>query len=268
MIWCDEPLGVNAVWEEIESYFHGEERVRAGEVVFDVGANIGLFSLAAHLQSEGGAHIWSFEPVPSTCHVLETNARAFDPRQTHWRTLRLGLGEKDEIAVLHHFPRVSVLSGRFRDAAQAKGELNEILAGDRIGAPFEFANVLPRALRRIVGRVVGAYLLRTQPVATQFWSLSSALSKLHVERIDWLKIDVEGAELDVLRGVNQSDWPRIKRVICEMESPAMLAQASELLQRAGFSVETRDNTVIQGQHLKLLFARRDSATEQNKESTV
>ncbi len=255
-LWCDEPLGVGAVWDEIESYFPDGQGVRAGETVFDVGANIGLFSLAAFRQSGGKAHIWSFEPIPSTCAIVEANARRFDPQEKQWHTIRAGLGKQNEIAVLNHFPRLSVLSGRFRGAEQARRELDEFLSQDRVGAPFEFANAFPVSVRRVSGRFVGSFLLQTRPVAAQIWTLSSALQKLEVERVDWLKIDVEGAELDVLRGVEENDWPRIGRIVCEIESAAMLDEAVTLLEKVGFTVEVRDNEIMQGQELKIVFARR------------
>lgn len=244
------------MWDEIESYFLDGEGVRAGEVVFDVGANIGLFSLAAFRQSQGKALIWSFEPIPSTCAIVEANARDNDPEEKQWHTVRAGLGKANEIAVLNHFPRLSVLSGRFRGAEQAKREMDEFLSQPRVGAPFEFANVFPVPVRRALGRGIGAFLLQTRPVAAQIWTLSSALKKFNVQRVDWLKIDVEGAELDVLRGVEENDWPRIGRIVCEIESTAMLNEAISLLESAGFTVDVRDNDIMQGQELKIVFARR------------
>ena len=255
-IWCDQPLGVDLVWDEMASYFPGEDRVREGDVVFDVGANIGLFSLLSWRQSQGKAHIYSFEPVPSTFAILQANARFFETKETHWHSVRAGLGTQNEIAVLHYFPRMSVLSGRVRDAKQARRELDDALSQDHIGAPLEFANILPRPVRRVLGRLVGSWVLKTRPIAAPIWTLSGALERLNVERVDWLKVDVEGAELDVLRGVDERDWARIARVVCETESLALLEEATALLERAGFFVEVRDNSVIQGQHLKLLFARR------------
>ena len=256
-IWCDEPWGVGTVWNEITAYFLSGESVSAGEVVFDVGANIGLFSLAAFRQSEGRARIWSFEPIPSTCAILEANARRFDPEQSQWHTVRAGLGERNEIAVLHYFPRLSVLSGRHRNAARAKHEFDEVLSQERIGEPLEFINAVPRPLRRSLGRAIGFIVLRTRPVAAQIWTLSDALKKLKVEQVDWLKVDVEGAELDVLRGVDERDWPRIRRVVCELESSEMGEEATILLQNAGFRVEMQQNPIIRGEHLKLLFAWRE-----------
>lgn len=43
-------------------------------------------------------------------------------------------------------------------------------------------------------------------------TVSALISELSLERVDLLKIDVEGAELDVLRGIDQKDWPTIRQV--------------------------------------------------------
>ena len=52
--------------------------VRAGDIVFDVGAHFGYFSLLfAHLAGPQGRVI-AFEPTPSTFAILETNARRSD----------------------------------------------------------------------------------------------------------------------------------------------------------------------------------------------
>ncbi len=59
-----------------------------------------------------------------------------------------------------------------------------------------------------------------------------------MQRVALLKIDVEGAELDVLRGVDPLDWPRIQQVSMELESAAHAAEASELLSAVGFTVHT------------------------------
>jgi FkbM family methyltransferase len=52
--------------------------VRPGEVVLDVGAHFGYFTLLlSHMVGEGG-RVLSFEPTPSTYEILERNTRGHD----------------------------------------------------------------------------------------------------------------------------------------------------------------------------------------------
>ncbi len=54
-----------------------------------------------------------------------------------------------------------------------------------------------------------------------------------IERIDLLKVDVEGAEVDVLRGAHAM-LPRTRFVVLEYHSPDRRAAAAALLTAAGF----------------------------------
>ena len=66
------------------------------------------------------------------------------------------------------------------------------------------------------------------------WGLSS---------VDLLKIDAEGDELNVLRGVRAADWPRIQQVVCEVHDVHdRLRHCVSLLRRHGFSVQSTAQT--------------------------
>ncbi|EST39293.1 hypothetical protein N566_02710 [Streptomycetaceae bacterium MP113-05] len=58
--------------------------------------------------------------------------------------------------------------------------------------------------------------------------------------VDLLKIDVEGAEADVLLGVDDEQWPRIRRIVVEVvDLNERLATVCEVLRGAGFDVDAR-----------------------------
>ena len=52
-------------------------------------------------------------------------------------------------------------------------------------------------------------LLKSDKQRCAMTTVSALMAEHKLERIDLLKIDVEGAELDVLRGICPGDWPRI-----------------------------------------------------------
>jgi len=45
--------------------------------------------------------------------------------------------------------------------------------------------------------------------------LPAALERCGVDRLDLLKLDVEGAELEILEGASHMDWNRIRRIVLE-----------------------------------------------------
>ena len=47
-------------------------------------------------------------------------------------------------------------------------------------------------------------------------TLSEVIAEAGLERIDLLKIDVQKAELDVLMGLDDSDWPKIRQMVVEV----------------------------------------------------
>lgn len=67
-------------------------------------------------------------------------------------------------------------------------------------------------------------------------TLSSVVSRAKLKRIDVLKIDVEGAELDVLSGLELDDWHKVARVVVEVHDvDGRLGLVIALLHSRGFS---------------------------------
>ena len=46
--------------------------------------------------------------------------------------------------------------------------------------------------------------------------VSQVLRECNIERVDLMKIDVEGSELDVIRGIDDGDWQKIKQFVVEV----------------------------------------------------
>ncbi|HEU5132300.1 MAG TPA: FkbM family methyltransferase, partial [Pyrinomonadaceae bacterium] len=82
--------------------------------------------------------------------------------------------------------------------------------------------------------------------------LSSVIREEQIEQIDLLKIDVQRAELDVLRGIDSDDWNRIKQVVLEVhdrkgsESEGRAEEIRELLQTHGFAVVVEQDELLSG----------------------
>ena len=88
-------------------------------------------------------------------------------------------------------------------------------------------------------------------------TLSDALRDESIDRVDLLKIDAERAELEVLEGIEEADWPRIAQVVAELHlDPAAQRKAVDTLTRRGFSVEVEQDPTMAGTPIHMLYAVR------------
>jgi hypothetical protein len=72
-------------------------------------------------------------------------------------------------------------------------------------------------------------------------TLSEVIREHGLPRVDLLKVDVEGEELEVLRGIEPAHWPLIRQVVVEVHDRAgRLEAVSELLQRSGLDRQQID----------------------------
>jgi hypothetical protein len=66
--------------------------------------------------------------------------------------------------------------------------------------------------------------------------LSDLIAAHGLERVDLLKIDVEGAEFDAVAGIDAEHWPRIRQVTVEVHEGTAAGEKMEgLLAAAGFA---------------------------------
>src|SRR5205814_9271117 len=76
-----------------------------------------------------------------------------------------------------------------------------------------------------------------------------------VEHIDLLKIDVEKGEYDVLKGIEDSDWPKIKQLVIEVHD-VRLKEIVTLLSFLGYKVNCEQDRHLRNTLIYNLYAVR------------
>lgn len=229
---------------------HGVELAQ-GDCVFDVGANIGLFSLWARSEARD-VSVFAFEPSPRLAPLLAANARLAGGV----RVFHCGVAERDGSAPFTFYARSSVFSGYHADAREDEAALRAV-----------FDNLLARAGlldAREREAAVAHFLegrLEAETVDCPLRTLSSVIDEHGVERIDLLKIDAEKSERAVLAGLRDEHWPLVRQLVLEVHdrSGAEPRRIGELLRARGFEVQFETEELLGGSGLHTLYARRASA---------
>jgi FkbM family methyltransferase len=175
--------------------------LKPGDVMYDVGANVGFFSLlAARLVGPSGKVV-AFEPVPANAAAIRRNA------------------------ALNHFSKLEVVEAAVGDR---EGEIELILTRHPGGASIIPDTPSPD----IIGRT-------RVPIVR----LDDQVRVAKVPPPRFVKIDVEGAESAVLRGMEWIARTHRPAIVCELDDASVqavdgkIAGVRELLTSWGYRVE-------------------------------
>jgi FkbM family methyltransferase len=229
---------------------------RTGWVV-DVGAHVGLFAAFVGIEAPD-TRLLCFEPLPPTFRILERNARDHFPDAI---LLREGLGARCGPATFHYYPRATGWSTAFPDEETVRQGLRTWLDRARLNLPQRAYRALGRAMPGLQRRIFDRVFERLRRGRTAFPGrmrrLSAVLAEQRVDRVELLKIDVEGGELEVLRGIDAPDWPRIRAVVLETQGPTEPADpVADLLRGRGFDVVCRQPETLRGTAYRYIYGTR------------
>lgn len=242
-IFCVNPAEAKLLHEDIfqnGSYFKHGITVEDGAVVFDVGANIGLFALAVHRRARG-VRVCCFEPMPPLFEILAENVKLHGIEAA---LFPFALSSAPGHADFAYYPQNTALSGQYADAAVEEELARRILRNKR-------PDIEPFLDRLMEGRFA------THSYSCEMRRLSDVISEQGIRRIDLLKIDTEKAEADVVSGLTDADWGKVRQVVMEVHDlNGRLDWMREILHRQGFTTCVDQTQGFEGTGVFDLFAFR------------
>ncbi|MCA1566186.1 MAG: amino acid adenylation domain-containing protein, partial [Acidobacteria bacterium] len=230
---------------EDQVYLRHGITLRPGDCVFDVGANIGLFTLFVYHRYRD-ARVFSFEPIPSTFEKLRSNVALYGLDAD---LFNCGLSDHVGSTTFTYYPRWSASSSAYANVEEEEEALKTFLhnQGELVA---EYADQL------IEGRYEG------ERVVCQLSTVSEIISRHGVERIDLLKLDVEKSELDVLNGVAEDDWKKIKQIVIELHDiDGRLDYVTRMLEGRGYAVSVEQDVSLRGTSIYSLYATLEVAAD-------
>jgi phthiocerol/phenolphthiocerol synthesis type-I polyketide synthase E len=216
-------------------------------VVFDVGANIGLFSLYAS-RAARRARIFAFEPAPPVFDLLRRNLAAVGERAT---LINAGVGARRGKLDLTFYPRSTGMSSFHADGAEEREVLGAIMQNQLAEGMSGMTEVMSAADEILALR------FEARTFECEVLALSEVIRTHEVARIDLLKIDVQKSEFEVLLGIEDAQWPLVRQVVIEVHDiDGRVAQVTEFLRIRGFAVQVVQDDLYRGSNISNLYAIR------------
>ena len=255
------PYETRYLYEEIfveKTYLKQGIELNDGDVVIDIGANIGMFALFVAEQCKG-ARTFSFEPSPITFDVLKRNLELNSPNAT---VCNCGVSDTDREETFTFYPNASVFSGFHPDAEED---------GDAIRKAIE--NAVTEDKRVEEGEAVEAYLdmmvkerLVKQTYRCPLKTISTLLKEYDLEQIDLLKIDAEKCEVDILKGIRDEDWKRVRQIVIEVHDKegGIFREVMGVLKKQGFELGVVEEKGLEESGLYNIYGTRSGADGKKK----
>jgi len=205
-IFVDDCYGINQL------------KLAQDAVILDIGANIGLFTLFIKSKYPK-CQVVAFEPSPYAYSLLQSNTQSYEDSV---RVFPYAITNQSRELIFHYYQNFSVISGF---AAEQKKDAAIISQGMSTSSD-EVKNRIKNRLRQL------------NSIRCFSYALSDVLKLNALEKIDLLKIDIEGEELNALQGIEEDDWQKIKNISLEVHHSDLLIQVTSLLEEQGFHVRS------------------------------
>jgi FkbM family methyltransferase len=246
-IACLQPAETEYLYLDVfehRTYDRGGIRYPDKGLVLDVGAHVGLFTLYA-LERSPGLEVVAFEPCPPLFEALRRNTGAM----AGVRLLPFALADRRDTAELTFYPNLTGMSSFHPDDARDRALLAGILKNLTDAGQNGGSALLAESEAYLDERLVGSTF------TCERRTLSDVLAETGIERVDLLKVDVQRAELEVLEGIADADWPRIAQLAVELhDEDGRLERVRALLGERGYRVSVEQDRLHAGTPVHFVYA--------------
>lgn len=170
--------------------------------ILDIGANQGYYSLKTKIHAPN-CKIIAFEPNPLMYEALLKNINSNNIQM--FESENVAIADKDGFINLEIVPQIGAIGGKSVKIPERKWMKDEFIH-----------NITAKAL-----------------------SLDSVFTKYNINKVDILKLDVEGMEFEILSNCHNLD--KVERLVIEYHSEKLKEQLIKLLESKDFSISYVDH---------------------------
>lgn len=237
-LYCLRSAEAIVLDDHIKGYFNHGINIKKGDVIFDIGANIGIFGLRSS-QIYNNIEIHSFEPIPQIFNVLLKNVELSNNKS--FFAYQMGIGFKSDIISFIYFPNSPALSTPNPELWKNNpNAFKKAVEGSIKNSPdsFWWSKLIPNFLIPFI-----AWYLQKgkKKIDCKVCTISDIIDSKNINIINLLKIDCEGHEWEVLKGIKDKHWPIIKSIVMEVHDiEERTLMVEKLLKKKGFKHITKD----------------------------
>lgn len=154
--------------------------VKPGMTMLDIGAHVGYYSCRYAQAVGSNGRIFAFEPHPRTFATLQKNVEKY----TQVTAVQAALSESEGSAELHDYLMMSASGSLLYDETMVELQQAQMRDGD----------VAPRLEEQFT----------PQTFTVQTFRGDQFLAEQQIAQVDIIKMDIEGAEINALRGLQQT----------------------------------------------------------------
>ncbi|MDH3716818.1 MAG: FkbM family methyltransferase, partial [Planctomycetota bacterium] len=152
------------------------------------------------------------------------------------------------------YPHATIISGRFANSAQEQEVVKAYIVNEQLAE---------RAETDLSDAVIDDLLqerLKTETFPCELKTISQVIREQEIDCVDLLKIDVEKSEHEVLAGIDQQDWAKIRQIVVEVHNiDGRLDQLTGLLTEKDYEIVVEPVKLVQDSDLYLVYATRPTS---------
>tara|TARA_A100001015_G_C15004076_1_gene719881 strand:+ start:24 stop:833 length:810 start_codon:yes stop_codon:yes gene_type:complete len=212
-VYCLKQNEATVLDEHISGYLKYGIELNEGDVIIDVGANIGILGIRLS-KIYNDITIHAFEPIPEIYKVLKKNSEiSLNPK---FKTYMMGISNIEKLIKFTYFPNSPALSTSKPDTwKQNKKDFIAAVKGSVVNASKKiwWAKLIPNFIIPLIAKYLksNSYTIKSPVII-----LSNFIKKHKIKKINLLKIDCEGEEINVLKGISSVNWKIINNVVMEV----------------------------------------------------
>ena len=231
-IYCLKETEAIVLDEHIHGYLEFGLNLKNGDTVVDIGANIGVFGMRLSKNFKK-INIHCFEPIQDIYKVLEKNSAL--SLNVNFKTYMMGISNQNKLLNFTYYPNSPALSTAQPEIWENdRKNFISAIEGNISNMPKQlwWTKLIPKFMTPLIAKYLQA---NSKEITSKVITLSNFIEEKNIDCIHLLKIDCEGEEINVLRGIKTEHWQLINAIVMEVNDiENNVVFAKNILSKYGF----------------------------------